>query len=388
MSETVREGRHVMIIVTVKLTADKFVRSIAEALAAKGCVVTVVADGIDWPREGVGAGRIESVDIPMSRTPHPVEDLFSLAQLIRLMHRKRPDVTLYATPKAALLAAIASLLCRVPTRIYQLWGLRLETVHGPAGAFLAFLERVTSYCSTLILANSFSLAEVYRRLRLNSQRRVIVLGDGSSHGVDTRYFSTDVEMSDVDAVTDAFLQRPGMLTVGFVGRIHPDKGVDTLLEAARLCAQKGADLRYLFVGGDEGGRVSIPVELYDRVHFVGFMADPRPYYRAMDVLVLPSRREGFPNVVLEAAAMGVPAIVSDATGAVDSVLENRSGLIVPVGDAHALSAALSDLATKRSRCESLGRGARRIVEERFAQERLLGLLVAAVEEESRGSSDA
>jgi glycosyltransferase involved in cell wall biosynthesis len=164
--------------------------------------------------------------------------------------------------------------------------------------------------------------------------------------------------------------------IGFVGRLHPDKGMDTLLGALRLCADSGVTAQLLVVGADEGAVLDDRIDGTRgsvAVHTTGHADDVRPMLRAMDVLVLPSRREGFPNVVLEAAGMEVPAVVSDATGCVDAVVQDVTGLITPVGDESALAEALQALLRDNDRRRELGAAARRRAVEQFAPEAVWSL---------------
>lgn len=361
--------RKTMIVVTSEMTASMFVSGFAKRLSDWGDEVVVIANSTrDLVQELEGTG-IRAVSVPMHRDPHPLADLVSLVRLSMIIAREKPDVLLYATPKASLLASVAGTLLRVPLRIYQLWGLRLETVTGVGRTALSLFERLTALCSSNILANSASLASLYHNMKLSGDKPVDVLGHGSSHGVDLHFYSGSHEGLAIDEETAAFLRMGGEgLTVGFVGRIHPDKGVDTLLDAMEICVERNLRVRVVLVGPNEGALPHGITPDLPYVRLVGPVSDPRPYYREFDVLALPSKREGFPNVVLEAAAMGIPAIVTNATGVKDSVIADVTGLVVPVDDADSLAGALESLVHDRSRLECLGREARTRAQRDFDQE--------------------
>lgn len=374
------DAPHVVLIVTSRQTAQLFVLGFGRHLRDRGVRVTLVCDEADELPLGRSPRDPHPLPVPLRRDPSPVRDGLALLTLVRGMRQLRPDAVVYATPKAGLLGALAARLAGVPVRVYELWGLRLETVHGPGGRLLALLERVTVLASTAVLPNSHSLARRAGELGLTRGRPVTVLGAGSSHGVDTARFSPQqVAPGRVDAGTRAFLglsQDRGQdrgTVVGFVGRLHPDKGIDTLLAAVDRCARRHPDLRLLLVGADEGvdPRARAP-RLFEQgqAHVVGPVDDLAGYYAAMDVLVLPSRREGLPNVVLEAAAAGLPSIVTDATGVVDSVVHDQTGLVVPVDDVEALAEALDRLVGDHALRARLGAGARRRIEEEFSQEQV------------------
>lgn len=375
-----RRRLKIAIIVTVEETAENFVFNFATHIAEQGHDVTVIASGGERDLRKVGSGSLTYLPVRMERDPHPFIDLKSLAVLGWQLKKIKPDVLTYATPKASLLGSIAGFCLRIPVRVYQVWGLRLETVQGPKRRLLALLERVTSFLSTGILANSSSLAQKYRELGLNAGRPVDLLGRGSSHGVDVDWFSRGVSNPTPEqTVGEELMGTEGNLTIGFIGRLHPDKGIDTLLDAVRLLKGQGMAVNLVLVGSDEGAELDVRGGLEDHTTLVGSVDDPRPYYAAMDVLVLPSLREGFPNVVLEAAAMSVPAIVSDGTGVVDSVVDGVTGFVVPKSDPVALAVTIRRLADGEELRGQMGESARKWVEEHFDKhqvwERTLNYLV-------------
>ena len=361
------KGRRLALMVTSAVTATTFLGGYLRFLREAGWNVTLICSDGPGVVELARDSGVAYEPLAMEREPSPWKDLRALLQARKLLKRLRPDVLVYATPKAALVGSIAGWMTRVPRRNYELWGLRMETSAGASRRVLGLLESLTMRLSTRVIANSSSLAARVAELGLNGGREVAVLGSGSSHGVDAEKFARDAETPELAPDLEARLQRSSAPIVGFVGRLHPDKGTDTLMEALAICAQRSVAAQLLVVGADEGailgadieGGVSIPV------HSAGFTSDVRPMMRAMDVLVLPSRREGFPNVVLEAGAMSVPAIVSDATGCVDAVKDGVTGIVTPVGDASALADALESLLGDQVRRQQLGTAARAWVQENF-----------------------
>lgn len=347
----------VLLAVTAEATARVFTRGYAEFLADSGYDVHLVADGIEELAAPLAVRGVTAHSLSMSRDPDLRQDGGSLLAMVRLVRFLRPDVVIYATPKASLLTAFAAWYCRVPVRVYALWGIRFETVTGAGRIVLRAFERLIARLSTAVIANSSSLADKAAALRITDRRRITIPGHGSSHGVDARLFSRDAERPTLDDETAAFLASDAEFTVGYVGRLHPDKGVDTLLDAAALLSDRGQAARILLVGGDEGALI-VPDDGRRELHCTGEVVDVRPYIAAFDVLVLMSLREGFPNVVLEAAAMGVPAIVSDATGCVDAVVDGVTGVIVPRGDVDQLAQRIEEFKTQPDRVLAMGAAAR------------------------------
>ena len=189
-------------------------------------------------REGV-----ESIAIPMRRGMAPVSDLWSLLRLCWLLYRLKPDMTEFSTPKAGLLGSVAAMLCGVPSRVYFLRGLRLETSTGLKRRILLVTERLASACSHAVLCNSESLRNQALALRVAPEAKLRLLGSGSSNGVDVERFSPG------PGILRAQLGLPpDAPVVGFVGRLTRDKGLPELVEAfdAILAARPQAHL--LLVG--------------------------------------------------------------------------------------------------------------------------------------------
>jgi glycosyltransferase involved in cell wall biosynthesis len=297
-----------------------------------------------------------------------VHDLRVLSRLVRSLRALRPDVIVYATPKAGLLGGIAAWLLRIPVRVYQLWGLRFESVAGAQRYTLKMLERLTARASTHVVANSRSLADEASKHRIAPN--IDVLGPGSSHGVDVDRFSPEAEgIPDLDPATKAFLaaHTDGSIVI-FVGRVHRDKGIDTLISALDLLRDSERSMRAIIIGRLESGELEAYLETAQQrlaLHIVGWVDDTRPYLLAADVLCLPTLREGFPNVVLEAAAMRTPAVVSNATGAIDSVIDGVTGRVFPVGDARELARTIWEVTTGGDLAD-MGARARVRVESEFS----------------------
>lgn len=320
----------------------RLMQGFPEYLVKRGWDVHVVSSPGPLLDELSSADGVTTHGITMSREPSLFQDLRALAAWVRLLRRVRPNLLSVGTPKAGLLGGIAGLVTRVPHRVYLVRGLRLESATGPRRMVLALLEKVASSCAHRILAVSHSLRTRATALKLMPPDKVVVLGAGSSNGVETALYSRERFVdADLSRTSRALGLVPGIPVVGFVGRLTKDKGLEVLGEARLILERMKVDYQLLIVGGIDdlsGARMLEAVRSTGRpALFSGQVENPELYYQLMDVLCLPTLREGFPNVVLEAAAAGVPTVTTTATGAIDSVIHGQTGLIATVGSAESLS---------------------------------------------------
>jgi glycosyltransferase involved in cell wall biosynthesis len=344
------------------------------ALRAAGFDVTVVSSpGVLLTRIAALEG-VHSVAIPIRRDIAPVADFISLVRLWLLIGRLRPDIVEFSTPKAGLLGTLAACLRRVPRRVYMLRGLKLETTRGIKRHILLAAERLAARCAHVVLCNSRSLKAQALALRVGPPSRLHLLGAGSSNGVDTDRFSPGLSK-----VRDRLRLPRRAKVVGFVGRLTRDKGLPELIEAFDQILQREPDAHLLLVGWFDNGEDSLDASLraeifaHPRIHQTGYVFDPLPFYRVMDVMVLPTWREGFPNVVLEAAATGVPVVTTLSTGSRDSVIPEVTGLLIPPGYPGAIAEAVCKLLADPQRAQRMGAAARAWVLEHYVDEHVLHL---------------
>lgn len=336
------------------------------ALREAGFRVTLVSSaGAMLDRMAASEG-IETIAIPMERQIAPWADLVSLVRLWRLLLRLKPDVVEFSTPKAGLLGMLAGLLAGVPLRVYLLRGLKLETTTGIKRRVLLMAERMAAACAQVVLCNSASLRAKALALGIAPAVKLCMLGEGSSIGVDVERFSPGP--SDIRERLGLPRYAP---VVGFVGRLTRDKGIPDLIEAFERILEKQPRAYLLLVGWFDAsedaldGRMCARIEKHPRIVRTGIVADVAPYYRAMDVLILPTLREGFPNVVLEASATGIPVITTLSTGARDAVLPELTGLLIPAGYPEAIVEAATRLLRSPAERQRMGAAGRAWVIEHF-----------------------
>lgn len=333
-----------------------------EYLADLGWDVHIVCDGAESQNASPG---LTYHSLTMRREPSPIRDLISLIAWALLLVRLRPSLVVAGTPKAGLLGIVAAFIARVPTRIYMLRGFRPATETGFKRRILMASERVSAHLSTKVLAVSSSLKAEFLAEGLAAENDVVVLGAGSSNGVDVEPgYMTKIRAGETAALTreDVGLD-PLVPVVGFVGRLARDKGLSTLLAAAQEIVGNGTEMQLLLVGPEEHPRMldqlrAAALASEVRVQWTGPVREPQLYYPMMDLLCLPSHREGFPNVVLEAAVSGAPTIASDVTGCVDAVVDGETGLLFERENSRDLASKLSSLLDDPARRKAFGIQAR------------------------------
>ena len=371
-----RDRRRLAVVASsIPVTLSTFHRELLRQLGAAGYEVLVVSS--PGPElDAVAADlAVRVAALPMTRELSPGADAVALRRWVRLLRQERPALVVTATPKASLLGLLAARATGVPRRVYYLGGLRLEGETGVRRPLLAAAERLTTSCAHVVVVNSPSLAAAVARLRVSATSKVRVIHPASSHGVDTTYFvprQPDPALRAHLGLTD------GAPVVGFVGRVTADKGVAALVEALRLLRAGGRGVHLLVLGSqDERDSAGWVARLRGEADVVlaGHVTDVRPYFAFMDVHVLPSRREGFPNVVLEAGAMELPTVTTRATGAVDSVQDDRTGLLVDVDAPEQLAAAVATLLDDADLRSRLGAAARDWVVLDFQPQRVVASFV-------------
>lgn len=344
-----KRQRRAVVTSTVPVTLNTFHRELLRQLGETHEVHVVTSPGSELAELERELG-VTAHEIPMVREITPRADAAALLAWIRLLLRLRPQVIVSATPKASLLAQLAGRMTAVPKRLYYCGGLRLEGEQGRRRQLLTVLERATAACAGAVVVNSPSLARRAHELSLFPAKKLHATTPASSHGVDTAHFAP--RPRDEALVSELDLG-DGKPVIGFVGRLTHDKGIDTLIAGLDLLQRRVGPVHLVVVGPadelDSARYVTALRALGARVHLVGRQRDVRPYFSVMDVHVLPSHREGFPNVVLEAGAMGVPTVTTDATGCYDSVIPGETGERHAVGDAEGFADAVASVLLDRER---------------------------------------
>lgn len=283
-------------------------------------------------REGV-----QCIDVPMYREISLLNDIKAFWKLIRLFKKENPYIVHANTPKGSLLAMTAAWITRVPHRIYTVTGLRFETSTGKLRRLLIAMEKITCWCATKVIPEGEGVKKTLIMNRITGKPLKVIL-NGNINGVNIDYFNREVLSADVIEKRKV----PHCYTFVFVGRLVRDKGIRELVLAFVRLYHQYENICLLMVGEIEHSRDPLDGEIlrllqkHEAICAVGFQYDVRPYLAASDVLVFPSYREGFPNVVLQAGAMGLPSIVTNINGCNEIIQDGKNGKIIPPRDEDAL----------------------------------------------------
>jgi len=312
---------------------------------------------------------IRFIPVPMRRGIDP-RALVTVFRLWRIFRRERFDLVQYSTPNASFYASIAASLARVRVRLYAQMGVVYVSFDGFERAVFKAIEKVTCRLSTAIEAVSHSNRDFFIREGLYSAEESVVIWNGSSDGVNLEVFDVNRRPEWARQVRHEFGIAQSAFVLGYVGRITRDKGVNELMESFRVFLRECRDA-YLLLVGDPESLDSLDAELLEwaqqesHVIFSGYVTDTQRYFAAMDAFVLPSYREGFGSVIIEAEAMAVPVITTDIPGPVDAVIPGVTALLVKSHDAAGLLAAIRTLYSNPELRASMGSSGRRFAAENF-----------------------
>jgi len=351
--------------VTVPFTFDTLLYEQLRYLAQQGMDVTLVSSpGVILEEIGKSL-HLSYHPVAMSRRAEPRRDLLSLVALTKLFRSQRFSIVHSSTPKAGLLTALAGVLARVPIRIHTFTGQVWVEMQGLSRRIMRGCDWLIGHLDTYCYADSLSQRDFLVNEGLVAPSRISVLGAGSISGVNLERFNPTSFQGERAASAQRELGiSEQSLVILFVGRLTNDKGIGELVSAFRMLQRDGKDVELVLVGPFEPERDPLPTgTLYElshnpRIHVVGFSHEPEKYIAAADVFCLPSYREGFGSVVIEAAAMGVPAVVSRVVGLVDAVVDGETGLLVPPKDVDALRGALMKMLSSPEIRHRMGRAAR------------------------------
>ncbi len=326
---------------------------------------------------------IRTIEVPMHREISLFSDIKCLWLLYRLFRKEKPDIVHANTPKGSMLSMIASKLASVPHRLYTVTGLRYQGESGLFRILLMVMERISCYCATKVIPEGEGVKKTLLKDNITSKEMHIIL-NGNINGIDTEYFNPDLFNRDrtdnklytgnkKDIRRDLNLKEDDFVFI-FIGRIVRDKGMNELAVCMKRFKAEKKNVKLLLIGRFESKLDPLDAdnEKFLRsdlnIHFLGYQNDVRPFFVAADVLVFPSYREGFPNVVLQAGAMGIPAIVTNINGCNEIIKEDFNGKIFSSKDVNALYEKMNWCLNNKNRVKDMASQSRKMIVDRYRQE--------------------
>ncbi len=337
-------------------------------------VIMVSSEGKEWPSLLKNEGCEHRI-VPMVREISPLKDLKALRALYKLIKKERPDIVHSHTPKAGLLAMLAARMAGVKIRIHTIAGLRFMTASGMFRKLLIWMEKLTGAAATHVWPNSYSLLAYVKKNKLVSEKKLTVIGHGSSNGVDLHRFSPELlkqeKLAEVKTLVSYDEKNIYLLNMG---RIVKDKGINELMQVFKDAHAARPSLRLVVLGHFEDKLDPVSDEArsilttHPAIIHIDWNENVEYFMEICDLMVHASYREGFPNTLLQAGAMGIPIVCSSIEGNVDVVEDLSTGLLFKAGDAKDLSdkleTALSDPQKMKEYAERLQKKTR----ENFGQE--------------------
>jgi glycosyltransferase involved in cell wall biosynthesis len=327
----------------------------------KGYDVSLIAPDDERVKGLARDEGVKHIPVNFIREISPVHDLLTLVSLVRIFIRNKPDILNAGTPKASLLTLFAANLVGVKNKIYTCRGLRYESETGLKRLLLKLIERITSWGADLVICVGPGLKKKALDDKLFKPQKCVVIANGSSNGINLKHFSDNGFEKDVRKLKDELSLKKNDIHIGFVGRLIERKGINELVAAFRILRKSNPGLKLILVGGLDDFQK--PLKKVQKIIYedssiisIDWVTDVRPYFRLFDLFVLPSYWEGFGNVLLQAAAMGLPIITTEGTGCYDAVEPGGNATVIPVKNVESLVTALNEMVLDREMRESYKKG--------------------------------
>ena len=344
--------------------------------------VTAISGSDDFLLELKQREGVQVFDIEMLRQIAPIEDLKSLWKLYKYFAKEKPLIVHSITPKAGLLTMMAAKMAGVPIRMHTFTGLIFPSRTGLMQKVLINMDKLLCYCATNIYPEGKGVRADLIQYKITN-KPLKILANGNVNGIDKDYF--DPELYNLEDKIE-LRKELGILENDFVfifvGRLVRDKGINELIAAFLKLQSNSKKVKLLLVGPFENDLDPLNSEAIEAIHecntiiTVGFQEDVRPYYAFSDALVFPSYREGFPNVVLQAGAMGLPCIVTNISGCNEIIIEGQNGTIIPVKNESGIYNAMIKLSSDKDYYSVLKSNARKMITSRYEQQVVWEALLA------------
>jgi glycosyltransferase involved in cell wall biosynthesis len=367
------------ILTTVSGSIKAFYQGQLEALNTAGLRTTVVTIE-DADLRSILPAETDFFPVGFTRVMNPLRDLKVLWQLYKIFRKHKFDFVQYSTPKASLLGAIAAFVARIPIRVYILWGLYYSTQRGLKRFVLKMLEKLTCRLSTDIVPIAHEMVDAVESEGLDKKSKCEVMLNGSACGVDLQKFDPEKWPNSRSRIRNKYRISEEGIVIGVVARLTGEKGINELVSTFAEIAEEISNVYLLILGGQEEKDKLRPdtegiLETHPRIRAVGWQENPIPYYMAMDIFCLPTYREGFGKVNLEAQAMMLPVVSTNVIGPRESVDHGQTGFLVEPKNSKALVESLKKLVLDSELRKNMGRNGRKRIEQMFDSKDVIRAIV-------------
>lgn len=357
---------------TVAISLNKLLKGQLKFLSKEFEVIGLSSSGTDLDevkdREGV-----KTIAVEMQRGMSPFKDIVSLVKLYLVFKKEKPQIVHSITPKAGLLCMLAAKFAGVPIRMHTFTGLIFPTRTGAMQKLLIKMDQLLCWAATNIYPEGNGVKNDLLKYKITS-KPLKVLANGNVNGIDLTYFSKDQisEEKQVQLKQELGIQPTDFVFI-FVGRLVGDKGINELVKSFKRLSTDVENVKLLLVGPFENNLDPLKkntieeIDSNNKIIAVGAQKDVRPYFAIANVLVFPSYREGFPNVVMQAGAMGLPSIVTNINGCNEIIIEGENGLIIPVKNIELLYQAMIKILNEKDEYRIMSQKSRDLVVKRYEQ---------------------
>lgn len=364
-------------VATVPLSLNILLRNQFKFLRKYYHVVAISSPGEDLfevgTRENVNINGIE-----IKRKISIINDITALYKLYVYFRKEKPLIVHSITPKAGLLSMMAAKLAGIPIRMHTFTGLIFPTSTGAMKHLLIWMDRLLCYCATNIYPEGQGVRNDLVKYNI-TKKPLKILANGNVNGIDLTFFDPSIfSEEDKLSLKEKLAILPDDFVFIFIGRLVKDKGINELIHAFKKLSSSKTKL--LLVGSlepDHGLEDDTLHEMKNNpdIISVGFQKDVRLFLAISDVLVFPSYREGFPNVVMQAGAMGLPSIVTDINGSNEIIIDQENGIIIPSKNDLTLHESMLMISKDHAVREKLKRNARQMIADRYQQSVVLNALL-------------
>ena len=373
------QRKKICFITTISVTLETFVLEVAKYFYENSNYdITMICDKNEEFKNKL-PDYIKYIPISMKRGVS-LSGIRSIIEMYKVFKKEKFDLIQYSTPNASFYASIAGKLAKIKRRLYCQWGIRYLGFSGLKRKIFKIVEKITCKNSTWIEAVSYSNLECAYEEGLYNKDISSIVWKGSASGIDLEKFDIEKKEKWRKKIRDKYQIDEKTVVIGFAGRIERDKGVNELLRVFKKLLNTHKNLKLLVIGNEDKIQ-TIKKDIWEwakkqkEIIFTGRVNDIEEYYAAMDIFTLPSYREGFGNVIIEAEAMGVPVIVTNIPGPIDAMIENKTGLLVKKADENSLMKALQTLISNKEKRDYMGKEGTRFVKENFESGKLFKFIL-------------